>query len=144
MIMEIASRVVLLLFLAAAAYEDWKTGELSILLIGAGGIAGIVYQVVVKKASATELTAGAAVGFMLLLIAFASRQGIGYGDGFLMMAAGIFLGGTRCILLLLYALLLSLLYVVLMRLCRQKQWKDRIVFAPFLLSGYLLLEGLGG
>ena len=134
--------MILLLMLAVAAQEDVRTGKISILPPALGAALCVGFQIVAGEFRPGDAALGAGVGFMLLLIGYASRQAVGYGDGLLFAATGCCLGSTDNVVLLLCSLLMCSFYSMVMLVSRRKKRNDRIVFVPFVLGGFVLLTGL--
>lgn len=141
---EIFINLTLLLFLAAAARQDWKTQQLSAALLIGGGTAGLLLRIIFNRWDWGDLLLGIGVGMLLLFVSFASRQAISCGDGLLLAATGSFLGGTGNLVLLLSSLLSAALGSVVLLAAHKKKGKDRIAFAPFVLSGFVLMKGFFG
>lgn len=86
------------------------------------------------------MMAGSMVGLILLLLGFASKEALGYGDGLLLSATGIFLGFQRNCLLLFCAVLCASLFSICLLTAGRKKKEDRIPFAPFVLAGFILQQ----
>ena len=134
--------MILLLMLAMAAQEDVRTGEISMVTPALGAALCVGFQIVAGEFRPGDAALGAGVGFMLLLIGYASRQAVGYGDGLLFAATGCCLGSTDNVVLLLCSLLMCSFYSMVMLVSRRKKRNDRIVFVPFVLGGFVLLTGV--
>ena len=134
----------LLLFLALAGWIDRKHLTLPIGLLAAGALAGALINIFSGQRSFLDMAAGAGIGLVMLLIGYASRQALGYGDGLLMAAAGAFLGGTGTLVLLLCSLLVAAVSSMVLLAAKKKGRKDRIAFAPFVLAGFVLMKGVFG
>ncbi len=130
-----------LIFLAAAAYEDYKTEKISMILILAGTAAGIA-AAVVNKDSIMQILYGALTGNAILLIGYASREAVGYGDGLIFIITGIFLGWMNNIILIASSLLLAAVCSMILLASKIKKRTDRIAFAPFILGAYVLLKAM--
>lgn len=72
---------------------------------------------------------------VLLLIFFASRGGLGFGDVKLAFVLGVWLGLEKTIVFLLIAFILGGLISMILLLSRIKTRKDAIPFGPFLCAG---------
>ena len=83
--------VLLLGIFAVTAYRDWKEQMICVYVPLAAGIAGLVLHLMLPTQKLTDLLLGAGIGAVLLLAAWVSREEIGYGDGAMLMASGIFL-----------------------------------------------------
>jgi len=133
---------ILLLMLALAAQEDVRTGKISMGPPAVGAVLCIAFQIAAGEFRPADAALGAGVGLMLLLIGYASRQAVGYGDGLMFTATGCCLGSVDNVVLLLCSLLMCSAYSIVMLVSRRKKRNDRIVFVPFVLGGFVLLTGV--
>jgi len=141
---QLISEATLLFFLALAGWIDRKDLMLPVMLPAAGALAGALINILTGQKSLWDIAAGTATGLVMLLIGYASRQALGYGDGLLMAAAGTFLGGTGTVVLLLCSLLVAAVASMALLAAKKKGRKDRIAFAPFVLAGFVLMKGAFG
>lgn len=84
------------------------------------------------------LAKGVLPGVFLILLGAVTRQAIGYGDGLLLLACGLCLGGEMAGILLLTGLFLLFPVSLSLLLCGKAQRKTQLPFAPFLLAAYLI------
>ena len=82
-------------------------------------------------------------GAILLFLSFISREGIGYGDGLIVLAAGPSLGFYDLLTMLMTAIILSGLFSGLLLIFKRAKRKTRIAFAPFLAAGCAVAIALG-
>lgn len=128
----------LLFYLAAAARKDLRTREVSLKAAAAAGAAAVVVCLPESSQSAASLAAGMLPGVCLLAAAWATREKIGYGDGWVLLVCGLYMGAARALAVLMTALLLAC-PAALYRLVFQKADKNTtMAFVPFLLAGNLL------
>ncbi len=76
-------------------------------------------------------------GFCMLLLSFATRGGIGEGDGLLLMTTGILSEGRDILDIFLYALLFSGIYALFLFVAGKKKGNDEIAFVPFILLSFV-------
>ena len=138
-ILELISKVVLLLFLGGAAIQDYRKRELPVIYIGIGFGIGLILRLVIGEPTVLELLLGSLVGAVFLLISRLSREAIGYGDSLMIIATGASLGIIDNVLLMLCALLLAALFSIGLLILKKYKRKDEIPFLPFLLGGYVIL-----
>lgn len=102
-----------------------------------GTVAASVYRVTHLEGIPGVWAGGIAIGVFFLLVSRLTGEGIGYGDSWLILILGIFLGVWRLLALLGIAFLLAA--VASMWLLVRKKWsrKEAIPLVPFLLVGYL-------
>lgn len=134
---KIEAWIILAVLLGIYSYWDIKTQRLPMvwLLLGGGlsvGMAGInIVQNGNLWLSVTALFPGA----VLLILAFLTRQKIGYGDGCLMMIVGNIIGLSQCMLILAGSIFLCFCFSCLLLMVFKKNREYRIPFAPFCLAG---------
>lgn len=125
--------VLLLGIFAVTAYRDWKEQMICVYVPLAAGIAGLVLHLMLPTQKLTDLLLGAGIGAVLLLAAWVSREEIGYGDGAMLMASGIFLGFWRNVELFLTALMLivpAALFGLIVK-HRRKDYRMPVSSIPF-------------
>lgn len=132
-------RTGLLLYLAAAAFMDIRTGSFPLEFLCIGFTAGFVLQTVNGRLALWEMLLGVLTGGALALIAGFSREAIGYGDCFMLAACGAWLGFYENIALIIITLALTAVFGGCMMILKKKKGKDALPFAPFMLGGYVLL-----
>lgn len=136
-----ASAAAALIFLAAAAYEDYKTEKISMILIMTGAAISIA-AAVINKDNIMQILYGILTGNAILLIGYASREAVGYGDGLIFIITGIFLGWMNNIILIAGSLLLAAVCSIILMALRIKKRTDRIAFVPFILGAYVLMKAM--
>lgn len=75
-------------------------------------------------------------GCVMLLLAWLTRESIGYGDGFVVLCLGCFLDVWEILNICMAALTLSGLAALFLLLVKKKNRKTQMPFVPFLLVGY--------
>lgn len=75
-------------------------------------------------------------GCVMLLLAWFTRESIGYGDGFVVLCLGCFLDVWEVLNICMAALTLSGLAALFLLLVKKKNRKTQMPFVPFLLVGY--------
>ena len=138
-LVELFWKVLFLLFLAVAAWTDYKSNSVHIGILCFGGILGVAARLTAGNLDFADMGVGVLPGAFLLLLAYAGKQAIGYGDGLLFLATGLYLGWHKNLLLLLYALLAAAVFSMILMTARRKKKEDEIPFLPFVLSGYVFM-----
>lgn len=121
-----------LFFLALLAAEDIREKRVSIYKIILFAGTAIGYLVSSRQFDWGEITVALLPGFALLLLAFLTREGIGYGDGAAVAALGLWTGGYFAMMATAVGITLAGFYGVF---CLIKKKKEFIPFMPFLLVG---------
>lgn len=128
---------VLLIFMAAAAYQDWKEKQINAGILLVAAFCGIVLQAGVQKESIWSILAGFSVGLVLLLLAWITGGSVGAGDGMMLMVCGIYMGFWENINLLMTALIMAGIIALFMIAVKKKGRNYRLPFVPFVLAAYL-------
>ncbi len=140
------SRIFCLLGLLGLGIVDFKKRKVRGWMLELGMIAPILYQGITKEVSIPIILGGAMVGGLFLLLSWATREGIGYGDSLGILALGIYLGLWELIEVLCLSFFILFFVAMLLFLTKRKRTYG-IPFYPFLAAGYLivlLLEGGSG
>lgn len=137
------SRIILWGMLGLYTVEDIRKKRISVRYMWIFGAAGIAINLFQKSISVPDMLWGAAVGAVLVALSLLTRGSIGLGDGFLLMTAGVFLGGGRVLELLFISLLYAAFISLVMMVFRKWKRKREIPFVPFLLLGYLTMTAAG-
>lgn len=133
MIMEACATVLMI----PCVVTDIRKQTLPLPYLIAVGLLGIPVSIFVEGAQWWSVAGGVAVGGAILLVGAMSRQGISYGDGWMVAAFGAWLGLMTTLSVLLLGLVLAGLFGVVC-LIRRKGRKHRLPFAPFFALGCLL------
>lgn len=132
-------QILLLGVLGLGTYWDWKEKQIYLYLPIFAGIVGIILHLVLGEHTWMDIALGMAIGIVVLVISWTSRESIGTGDGMMLIASGAFLGGWGNLELLMIALLLVGVTALFLIVAKRKGRKDRLPFIPFLLVAYLFL-----
>ena len=129
----------LLGMLAWAAWKDIRSKKLPVIFLIIGACTGIVLQIIIGEASIWEMLLSCIPGGIAFILAFLTKQAIGYGDAALIIISGIFLGLNASIMLILIALVLSAIAAAVLLLLKKKKRKDEMPFVPFMLCSYIVI-----
>jgi len=77
------------------------------------------------------------ISLFLLLLAWISGESVGFGDGWLFVVTGIFLGWKKNAVLLLGSLIFAGVFAIVCLVLKRKEKNDRIALAPFVLAAYV-------
>lgn len=133
------------LLLIGSVY-DWKYCNLPVWILvagGAGGVSGILYDMFCEKRSLVEVGLALLPGMGAILLAYATHEQIGYGDGLFLLCIGGCLGKERTMMVVMAALSGACVVSILLLVCRKAGKNSRIPFVPFLALGCMLVL-LGG
>lgn len=128
---------IMLLLLGLCAWRDCKEKQipLTLLLIMSG--AAVLFAVFCPRESLGAIIGGAFVGALFFLISKLTKQAIGYGDSWLILILGVYLGASLALQLLLLASFMA--GVCSLFLLIRNHWNKRIgiPFVPFMFLAYL-------
>lgn len=131
---------ILLIGLFGVAWRDYKTKLIEIKWLFAIGILGILGIVASGDwKTVHQACAGTIIGVGILLYAGVTKESIGFGDGWLFVITGIYLGFIKNFILLLVSLFFSGIVSVCCLILKKVQRTERIAFAPFVLTAYVVL-----
>ncbi|MCD8149182.1 MAG: prepilin peptidase [Clostridiales bacterium] len=144
--MEQLEACVLLGFLAAFAWIDYRKKEMPLSLLGVCGAVGILFSRVVFDRAWGAILSGVCVGVFVLLCSLAMKGSVGFADGILFCALGTYAGMWPTLLLLFGATALCGLVGGCLLLTKKCTRKQSLAFAPFVLAafaGMMVLDTFG-
>lgn len=124
--------------LGICSWEDVKNRKINILWPVLFTIEGIMCWIFWWQQPIAKLLPAVIPGFAILALALMMRQGIGQGDGILLVVMGIFLGAARAIWVFIYALFLSAGYALYLYIIKRKSKTYEIPFVPFMLISFVI------
>lgn len=116
-----------LIHLIILSVEDIRNRQLSVLLILELGLGGLVYVLYGGHRPEPGL------GILLLAFGYGTKEKIGYGDGYLMLALGMWLSDAALLKIFFLGICMASLYGV----CMQKR---ELPLVPFLTMAYMMEE----
>lgn len=121
-----------------ASFSDIKKKEIAlwqILSCGALSAARIILQIHGGTLDPMDLTLSFLPGVTMILIAFLTRQSLGYGDGILGMCIGPALGAEIALLGICGAVMASGMVSGILLVLKKAKRNSRIPFVPFMTMG---------
>ena len=129
--------VVILGLLLACAVSDWRKKEIPVYLLMIMGVDVLLLSVCCGGQSIGSRALGAGIGLLFLIVGKCTKEAIGYGDGWLILLLGIYLGAVQLIQLLLAASLMAGVCALFSLWKRRWNKKATLPFVPFLFIGCL-------
>ena len=136
---QVISEVVLLIGLFYISWFDYKTKLIErkwLLVMGMLGVTCIFVQG--EKDLFVQAFAGMLIGGGMLFLAGISQESIGFGDGWLFVATGVYLGFWKNFVLLFGSLLLAGIFSIFCLVLKKRKKDDRVAMAPFVLASYVV------
>ena len=134
------------ILLVVGSVYDWKYHSLPMWLLligGVGGVIGIFFAWQGEIRSITELWTALLLGVMGILLAYVTREQIGYGDGWILLIMGACLGVAQVVAALFWALAGVCIVSIFLLMSKKGNRSSQIPFVPFLCVGSLVTI-LGG
>ncbi len=126
-----------LIFLGAGALQDIKDHEVSVEYLITGTCAAVLYRAFFSRMSWQYWIAGMCCGIGFFILSKWSEEGIGYGDSWMIMNLGIFLGVWRLMLVITTAFFTASITAGVGLISGKCTRKTRLSFFPFLVIGYV-------
>lgn len=127
----------LLITLAIQSYWDLRYKAIPLVITACAGGMGLVLSVFGHRTWRETLYA-LIPGVFCLIVARATRQAIGYGDGFLLCAMGMYLSCEALLSVCMTAFMIAGMAALGLFAFGRKKGKDAIPFVPFLFIAMLL------
>ena len=127
-----------LIVLLFTAVEDIRKKDIPsyvVYICGAVSAFFTCYMVLIKTESVTTYLLSLIPGLVLLAIAFLTREGIGYGDGLIILSVGPMFGLYEVVFGLFVAFTLSSLFSITLLAIKKLKGGSRIPFIPFITLG---------
>ena len=128
-----------LIVLVIEAITDFKKKEVNIVFPVLLAAAATVMLFFTKDISLINSIIGIAEGVLLILISFLTKGEIGMGDGILLAACGLMLGGKDNLIMFFFACFSSAIVSALIMLIKKADKKTKIPFVPFMIPGFLIM-----
>jgi leader peptidase (prepilin peptidase)/N-methyltransferase len=129
--------ILLLFFLVICAVWDAVKKEIPLIVVWIGMAAAVILRAagVIETESWEMMGAAFMPGVMFWVISYVTREKVGYGDGWILLLIGLFIGAAKCIAVLMTALFVESIFLILLLALRKINRDKEVPFVPFLLVG---------
>ena len=131
-------RIICMGMLAGLSVMDIRSRRLPVQWLAAGSLLAAGYRMTAGKGDFWLVSGGIAVGLMFLLISRVTGEGLGYGDGYVILILGIYLGLWELLTMLAGAFFLLAVFSIAGLTVKKMSRGLRIPFVPFLTAGYMM------
>lgn len=131
--------MVIMIFLILSTLLDLRKKEVNISLCIIFALVGLIYEIFISKTDILSIILGIIPGIFLMLTSIVTNEEIGKGDAAILCTIGIYLGLKKSILVLIYALFMTVIIGGILLIIRKKNKKYKIPFVPFILFSYIAL-----
>ncbi|HAQ52314.1 MAG TPA: hypothetical protein DCR12_06065 [Lachnospiraceae bacterium] len=128
----------LLGLLGICGLEDIKIKRIRLVVVNAFAILGVILHILYQRISWIDMICGALLGVILLIIGYFTKEKIGYGDGLIFVATGIYLGFWNNLILLWLSTTLAGIYGLILMIFKKKKKDNEIPLVPFILGVYVV------
>lgn len=128
---------IVLLFLVACSFSDWKRKEIPLFFLLIMSAVVVLLAICCNTESIWSLLGGVLIGILFFVISKCTKEAIGYGDSWIILLLGVDLGGFQVLQLMFVASLAAgICSLFFMWRCH---WKRNVTipFVPFLTVAYL-------
>lgn len=132
-------RIIIGILMIILSVCDIRKRRISLVVVGAIAVLGVAFRLVFGPFEIAEVLLGIAIGALILLLAFVSRQSIGYGDGWLLCATGIVLGFKYNMIILFVGCLICAIFSGCLLILKKGTRKTQLPFVPFLSAAYWVI-----
>lgn len=129
--------ILLFVLLGICAVCDGIRKEIPLAVVWTGIIAAVLLRICGVLGDGTWISGMLSVlpGTAFWLLSFITREKVGYGDGWLLIMIGLFVGLQSCILILMVGLISESVVILVLLAVKRIAGDREIPFAPFLLFG---------
>lgn len=127
--------VIAIVGMAVLAIVDIREKAIPSILLIIFGMMAAIYAVMQGNGEWITVFYSLLPGAFLLLVSLCTRESVGYGDGWAVMALGGLIGMEGCIMTVCTGLVLSAVFSLILLVLHKVNGKSRLPFLPFLTVG---------
>lgn len=135
------NQICCIIFLLWISVIDLRSRQIPVCMLAFLNLLAIVWQLYQLSGSKGDLRmflGGTGVGAVFLLVSRMTEEGVGYGDSWLILILGIYLGMWKLLEVLAGTCLLLAAASVICLTVKRMSRRCTLPFVPFLAAGYLL------
>ena len=134
--------IIACVYLGICAVFDYIKKEIPLFVVWLGIITAIILRAAGFLGGTTWWGLGMSLlpGIFFWILGFVTREQVGYGDGWLLLMIGLFVGYENCFVVLLIGLVTESSVALLLLVFRKIHRDEEVPFAPFLLLGMVMLS----
>lgn len=136
-ILEVMKVVTLGVFLLTEGVRDFKMRRISMISVVVFAAIGIMMQLPQIKENCISILGGILIGIIFIGLAKLTKEKIGYGDGWVLVVTGIYIGFYGNMSLLALSLFIASVVSIILLLCKKVGRKTELPFVAFMMPGYL-------
>ncbi len=125
--------------LAAIGYMDLRRRYLPVWVLALFNVVSIALCILIRRNGLFSVLGGVCIGAIFFLTSRLTHEAIGYGDSWLILSLGIYLGLRKILGIIFVASLLACAGSLFLCLARDWQKKRGLPFVPFLAAAYGLV-----
>lgn len=127
------------------AIVDIRERAISIAFILLFDIMAVLYVAMKGDIAGISVLYALIPGAFLLAVGLCTRESVGYGDGWIVLALGLLIGAEGCFLTVCMGLIFSAIFSLVLLILHKVNGKSRLPFLPFLTIGLgVLIVGQKG
>jgi leader peptidase (prepilin peptidase)/N-methyltransferase len=129
-------KTLVLLFLALCAYYDLKSWAVPVRLVAVFGFVSVALCLALGGFASGEFLLRLMPGAVFLLLAFLTREAVGYGDGLVLLPVCLLLEMKAVMIFVMLALLMCAAVSLPVMIKKKGNRQTRLPFMPFLLASW--------
>lgn len=124
-------------FLIICSVSDIRTRKISTVFLVGMSVVTVLFCLVSKDRSIVDMAGGIGIGAGFWLLSKYTKEAVGYGDSWIILLLGGYMGGRRTVELLMIAFFLAGISALVGIQFRKWNRKSTIPFVPFLTAAYV-------
>ena len=132
------TEMIVCFFLMYHSICDIRTRKINAMVCVVFGIAGLFMFGIGNQKRVFSLVFGLLIGVGLMVVSYLTRETVGMGDGYVVAAVGIWVGGEKTLAMLMIALFLAAGFGILQISTGKANGKTELAFVPFFTLSHVL------